>query len=59
MGLRVPKWICGVGGSHKPPKIACKIFGVMYTMGWKKKNKPIDFKKKVNNTCSLHSPRMI
>lgn len=46
MGLRVPKWICGVGGSHKPPKIACKIFGVMYTMGWKKKKKPTDFKKK-------------
>ena len=41
----------GVG--HKPPKIAGKISGVTYIMGWKqnktKQNKkPIDFPKKKN-----------
>ena len=51
----------GVG--HKPPKIAGKISGVTYIMGWKQnKTKQKTYrlsKKKIKKSCSLHSPKMI
>lgn len=38
MGLKVHKWVWR-GWGHKSPKIAGKISGVVYIMGWKNKTK--------------------